>query len=271
MTSLPVPVSPRMSTGASVRATRPTRSITCCKPESAPTTVSVSSFRPRRFSSDSLVGLGRGPHGGHLAQPQVVLQGRREGLQQGFARAAVARMRRRRAVGRSTPARRTASRAGPAEWPARRRDARRDESGQRPQSERPFPRRATSPSCTRRHFLQLALGALGSGFGQQIIGKRRTPTATVSKHDRSRSIRRTKSCPMGACLGEHPRDRAGRFMDLDVSAGFAPESTMTWPSTLSGGIAANARPLHHLSRRCPSYITAPCHENHVDQARRNHN
>ncbi len=51
-TSLPDPVSPRMSTGTSDRATSSTRSITCRSPASAPMIASLISWRPRRVSSD---------------------------------------------------------------------------------------------------------------------------------------------------------------------------------------------------------------------------
>ena len=52
MTSLPEPVSPRMSTGRSEPATISTRSITGARPPSPPTTASTNWLRPRRVSSD---------------------------------------------------------------------------------------------------------------------------------------------------------------------------------------------------------------------------
>jgi len=52
--SLPVPVSPMISTGASDRATSSTRSMTVRSPESEPTTVSVRPRRPSRLSRERL-------------------------------------------------------------------------------------------------------------------------------------------------------------------------------------------------------------------------
>ena len=52
--SLPVPVSPKISTGASERATNSTRSITARSPDSTPTIVSPKVLRPSRVSSERL-------------------------------------------------------------------------------------------------------------------------------------------------------------------------------------------------------------------------
>ena len=54
ISSLPVPVSPKISTGASLRATNSTRSITACSPDSTPTIVSPSVLRPSRVNSERL-------------------------------------------------------------------------------------------------------------------------------------------------------------------------------------------------------------------------
>ena len=56
--SLPVPVSPKISTGASERATSSTRSITAWRPASMPTIWSPMALRPNLRQQRSLVGLG---------------------------------------------------------------------------------------------------------------------------------------------------------------------------------------------------------------------
>ena len=85
ISSLPVPVSPRMRTGASDLATSPTRSKTARKPESVPTTVSSPiSLRPSRLSNECFSASAAARMRGHFPQTTVVFQSGGKWLQQQF-------------------------------------------------------------------------------------------------------------------------------------------------------------------------------------------
>ena len=82
-TSLPDPVSPKMSTGTSDLETNSIRSITPRRPLPTPTIVSPSFSRPSRFKSEQLVGLGRFAQCvANLRHAAIVLQRNRERLQE---------------------------------------------------------------------------------------------------------------------------------------------------------------------------------------------
>ncbi len=107
ITSLPEPVSPRISTGTSVGATCSTRSITRAGPRLAPTMVSLMSLRPSRESSARLSASRRLAQPRELVQAAVVLERDREAARAARARAPRARRRSgpRRAASSSTPRR----------------------------------------------------------------------------------------------------------------------------------------------------------------------
>ena len=193
MTSLPEPVSPRISTGTSEGATSSTRSMHARRPDSAPTIDSLRSCRPSRESSDwlSASAASRSPSSSRHAA--VVLERDGERLEQrakhrfvlvgerrlaGFATRTSARPH--RPLPRARP--RAPSRRGLGRSPGKRRAS----------------AAAVGPFAAARAGTRLESFVKAAGPSSSRAGSRAGDAATVSTLPRAASSRRTRICAVGS-------------------------------------------------------------------------
>ena len=219
--SLPEPVSPKMSTGTSERATSSTRSMTAWRPDSTPTIVSPSLLRPRRLRSDRLSASAASRRAAISLKRWWLPKAMENGSKRTCSQFGVARLEGPAAAARSARAR-----------PSGRREAEADRPGRRPR------RRPAQPIPTRRRAARrpwIALPNLHQASSNSIWPRRSIPCgrrwrasvkATPDGHGLQAIAARVDLPHLhlgdGQMLGQQGGDGLRGLADFDMAAGLSP-------------------------------------------------
>ncbi len=221
--SLPVPVSPKISTGASERATSSTRSMTARSPESTPTIVSPSVLRPSRVSSERLSASAASRKAAISRRRRSFSKAAENGSKSSWANSACSGSKRCPAGGRKT-ARRNAPPDRPTVRPTRRRRTGRKRAGQLRHG------RVIAP--TMHHLLLAAPRQQRLEFGRRAIGPGvgQAAASAGQPHRHGLQARAGRIDPPHEHLldrdmaHQHGDDLRGRLANVDVPASLLPDT-----------------------------------------------